>query len=161
MKYFVALYFLSMKILMVCLGNICRSPIAEGVLRKKTEEHGLDWEVDSAGTGSYHIGSAPHRHSQEICRKNGIDITYQRARQFEQADFNKYDKIYAFDGDVYEEILYKATGRDTSNVVLFLNELNPGNDESVPDPYYGGADGYIFVYDIIDKTCDAIINKYK
>ena len=150
-----------MKILMVCLGNICRSPIAEGVLDAKAQEHGLDWQVDSAGTESYHIGSAPHRHSQEICRQNGIDITHQRARQFERADLNKYDKIYALAEDVLEEIRYKVRGADMSNVELFLNELNPGENESVPDPYYGGADSYIFVYDIINRTCDAIIEKYK
>ena len=150
-----------MKILMVCLGNICRSPIAEGVLRKKVEEHGLDWQVDSAGTESYHIGSLPHKHSQEICRQHGIDITDQRARQFDKTDLNKYDKIYALAEDVLEEIQYKAAGADMSNVSLFLNELNPGENASVPDPYYGGADGYIFVYDIINQTCDAIINKYK
>ncbi len=151
-----------MKILMVCLGNICRSPIAEGVLQHKAEEHKLDWQVDSAGTESYHIGSAPHRHSQEVCMQHGISIAHQKARQFNRKDFERYDKIYAMAKDVYEEIETHATSADDMNKVeLFLNELNPGKNESVTDPYYGGADGYIFVYDIIDKTCDVIIEKYK
>lgn len=151
-----------MRVLMVCLGNICRSPIAEGLLAHKVRQHGLDWQVDSAGTESYHIGSAPHRHSQEICRRNNIDITQQRARQFSVADFDSYDKIYALADDVYDNIAdIGGAQADMSKVVLFLNELNPGSDESVPDPYYGGADGYTHVYDLIDRTCDEIINKYK
>lgn len=151
-----------MRVLMVCLGNICRSPIAEGLLAHKVRQQGLDWQVDSAGTESYHIGSAPHRHSQEICRRNNIDITQQRARQFSVADFDSYDKIYALADDVYNNIAdIGGAQADMSKVVLFLNELNPGSDESVPDPYYGGADGYTHVYDLIDRTCDEIINKYK
>lgn len=151
-----------MRVLMVCLGNICRSPIAEGLLAHKVRQHGLDWQVDSAGTESYHIGSAPHRHSQEICRRNNIDITQQRARQFSVTDFDSYDKIYALADDVYDNIAdIGGAQADMSKVVLFLNELNPGSDESVPDPYYGGADGYTHVYDLIDRTCDEIINKYK
>lgn len=147
---------------MVCLGNICRSPIAEGLLAHKVKEHGLDWQVDSAGTEHYHIGAAPHKHSQEICRKNNVDITYQRARQFSKEDFSRYDKIYALADDVYENIeRMGGASADMSKVDLFLNELYPGSDESVPDPYYGGAAGYVTVYDMIDRTCDAIINKYK
>lgn len=151
-----------MKILMVCLGNICRSPIAEGLMRQKITAAGLDWEVASAGTESYHVGSAPHRHSQDICNKYGVDIRQQRAQQFSAADFERYDKIYALAGDVYKEI-ERIGGKkaDMSKVDLLLNELTPGRNESVPDPYYGGAEGYIFVYDIINSACEAIINKYK
>jgi len=118
--------------------------------------------VDSAGTESYHIGSAPHRHSQDICQRNGIDITGQRARQFSRKDFERYDKIYALAEDVYEEI-QRIGGRDAdmSRVDLLLNELSSGSNESVPDPYYGGADGYIFVYELIERSCEAIIAKYK
>ena len=149
-----------MRILMVCLGNICRSPIAEGVMKQKIADHELDWQVDSAGTENYHIGSEPHRYSQEICAQYGIDISSQRARQFDVSDFDAYDKIYAMAEDVLEEIRYKAT-EDIQNVSLFLNELNSGANESVPDPYYGGQEGYSLVYDLIDRTCDAIIEKYK
>lgn len=151
-----------MKILMVCLGNICRSPIAEGVLKHKVSEHGLDWTIESAGTESYHIGSAPHTHSQQVCLEHGIDISDQRARKFRAEDLEFYDKVYAFADDVFEEIRSIAGVRaDISNVEFFMNELRPGTNESVPDPYYGGKDGYIFVYDIIEQTCNAIINKYK
>lgn len=151
-----------MRILMVCLGNICRSPIAEGLLQHKVQQLGLDWQVDSAGTNSYHIGSTPHKYSQAICLQNDIDISAQRARQFTTGDFEQYDKIYALAQDVYDEIAYKANSEnDLNKVTLFLNELTAGSNESVPDPYYGGADGYTEVYDMIDKTCDAIINKYK
>lgn len=150
-----------MKILMVCLGNICRSPIAEGVLQHKAKQHGLSWTVESAGTESYHIGEAPHRFSQQVCRANGIDISGQRARRFVKADLTIYDKIYAMAADVLEEIKYIGGRADYSNVALFLEELNPGGNESVPDPWYGNEDGYMPVYEMINSCCDAIIAKYK
>lgn len=147
---------------MVCLGNICRSPIAEGIMHHKIQINGLDWVVASAGTESYHIGCTPHRHTQEICRKNGLDISNQKARQFRKGDFQRFDIIYALADDVYEEIRrIGGKGADMSKVKLLLNELNPGKHESVPDPYYGGADGYIFVYEIIEQACEAIVRKYK
>jgi protein-tyrosine phosphatase len=151
-----------MKILMVCLGNICRSPIAEGVLKHKIQEHGLNWSVESAGTESFHVGEAPHHHSQHICATNGIDISDQRARRFMAADFTRYDKIYAMAADVYTEI-QRIGGRQAnmSKVAYFLNELEPGKDASVPDPWYGNEDGYTVVYDMINQTCDAIIANYK
>lgn len=147
---------------MVCLGNICRSPIAEGLMRHKIKQHGLDWEVASAGTESYHIGSAPHRFSQKVCLAKGVDISAQRARQFSVADFEQYDKIYAMAGDVYDEIK-RIGGRktDMSKVDYFLNELEAATNGSVPDPWYGDEDGYLPVYEMIDRTCDAIIEKYK
>ena len=147
---------------MVCLGNICRSPIAEGILRRKVKENGLKWVVDSAGTESYHIGEAPHHFSQNVCKVNGIDIAAQKARQFTPNDFKIYDKIYAFAADVYREI--KTIGgenADMSVVDYFLNELEPGKNESVPDPWYGTEDGYKEVYNLIDKTCNEIIKHYK
>ncbi|MBA3828225.1 MAG: low molecular weight phosphotyrosine protein phosphatase [Taibaiella sp.] len=146
---------------MVCLGNICRSPIAEGLLRHKIQQHGLDWKVASAGTEPYHVGSAPHEFSQNICAMNGVDISSQRARQFTAADFGQYDKIYAMAEDVYEEIK-RIGGRkgDMSKVELFLNELEPSSNASVPDPWSGQEDAYVPVYNMIDRTCDAIIAKY-
>lgn len=154
--------FAAMRILMVCLGNICRSPIAEGVMKSKIKQHDLNWIVESAGTESYHIGEPPHRHSQKICRANNIDITSQRARRFTAADLAKYDKIYAFADDVYHEIK-RICGHtaNLANVDYFLNELHAGSNEGVPDPYYGNEDGYKVVFDLIDKTCDAIVAKYK
>ena len=150
-----------MKILMVCLGNICRSPIAEGLLRHKAAQHGLAWEVASAGTENYHVGEPPHRHSQAICKANGVDITAQRAHHFKAADLTRYDKIYAMAADVLQEIKHiGGRSADYSNVSLFLNELTPGTNASVPDPWYGNEDGYKPVYYLINQTCDAIIEKY-
>ena len=151
-----------MRILMVCLGNICRSSIAEGVLKYKVKKLGLNWIVDSAGTESYHIGQAPHRFSQKICLVHGIDISTQCARRFTPADLQQYDKIYAMAEDVYDEMKQIAgPGTDMSRIELFLNELHPGKNEDMPDPYYGGEAGFTVVYDMIDKTCDAIIEKYR
>lgn len=151
-----------MKILMVCLGNICRSPIAEGVLKHMTKKQGLNWTVDSAGTNRYHTGEAPHHHSQRVCMDNGVDISGQRARTFTAEDLGRYDKIYAFAGDVYADIKKIAgLGADLGNVDYFLNELHPGKNESVTDPWYGDESGYLPVYQQIEATCKAIIEKYK
>lgn len=150
-----------MKILMVCLGNICRSPIAEGLMRHKVKQHGLSWQVDSAGTESYHIGEPPHKFSQKICQLNGVDISGQRARKFKADDLKQYDKIYAMADDVYDEIK-RIGGRnaDMSKVDFFLNELEADCNGCVPDPWYGPEEGYTEVYDLIDRCCNAIINKY-
>lgn len=151
-----------MKILMVCLGNICRSPIAEGVMKAKIEQHGLDWHVDSAGTESYHIGEPPHRFSQKICLVNSIDISSQRARKFTAKDFEKYDKIYAMADDVYDEIKrIGGTKADMQKVDFFLNELEENCNGCVPDPWYGPEEGYKIVFELIEKTCEVIVNKYK
>lgn len=147
---------------MVCLGNICRSPIAEGVMRHKVKQHGLDWIVESAGTESYHTGQPPHRHSQKICKEKGIDITEQRAMKFTAAHFNQFDIIYAFAGDVYDAIRRIGGSKaDMNKVDYFLNELHKGSNMDVPDPYYGTEEGYTTVFDLIDRTCDAIIENYK
>lgn len=151
-----------MRILMVCLGNICRSPIAEGVMQAKVRESGLNWHIDSAGTESYHIGEAPHRYSQKICLAHGIDISSQKARKFTKEDIGRFDKIYAMATDVYEEIKRIAgTKADISKVSLFLDELHPGSHASVPDPWYGAEDGYLPVYRMIDEACEAILEKYR
>ena len=102
MAYFCAAKNSLMKILMVCLGNICRSPLAEGILRHKAKEAGLNWQVDSAGTNGYHVGEAPHHLSQKVAKLNGIDICEQRARRFVKEDFDRYDKIYAMADDVID-----------------------------------------------------------
>jgi protein-tyrosine phosphatase len=150
-----------MKVLMVCLGNICRSPLAEGILKHKAVKAGLDWQVDSAGTNGYHIGEAPHRLSQKVAKLNGIDICDQRARQFVKEDFDRYDKIYAMADDVVDDIRNIAGNKyDSSKVALFMNELHPGKNYSVPDPWYGPEPGFHEVYKLIDEVCDAIIRKY-
>ncbi len=146
------------KILMVCLGNICRSPLAEGILQHKAKEAGLDWIVDSAGTNGYHVGEAPHELSQKVARLNGVDICGQKARRFVKDDMVHYDKIYAMADDVMDDIR-KIAGNsfDPEKVDLFLNELHPGKNMSVPDPWYGTEPGYHEVYRVIDEACWRIV----
>lgn len=150
-----------MKILMVCLGNICRSPLAEGILKHKVQEAGLRWTIHSAGTNGYHIGEAPHRLSQKVAKLNGIDICNQKARQFVAADFDTYDKIYAMAVDVMDD-MRRIGGKkfDASKAVLFLEELYPGENRSVPDPWYGTEPGFHDVYRIINLVCDRIVERY-
>jgi protein-tyrosine phosphatase len=147
--------------LMVCLGNICRSPLAEGILRQKAREAGLDWQIDSAGTNGFHVGEAPHPLSQKVARMNGIDISPQRARKFSAEDFRHYDKIYAMAGDVVHE-MRRIAGRhfDPSKVELLMNELHPGRNEDVPDPWSGPESEYHEVYQMIDQAADKIIERY-
>jgi protein-tyrosine phosphatase len=150
-----------MKILMVCLGNICRSPMAEGILKHKAKNAGLDWIIESAGTNGYHIGEAPHHLSQKVAKLNGIDICEQKARRFVKEDMEHYDKIYAMADDVVDEIKSIAKEKyDPSKVKLFLNEVYPGEHRSVPDPWYGPEPGYHEVFKLIDTTCDVILEKY-
>ena len=143
---------------MVCLGNICRSPLAEGILKHKTQN--LDVFVDSAGTASYHVGNLPDSRSIEIANKNGIDLTDQIARQFSEKDFDNFDKIYAMDTNNYSNIISLARNQsDRDKVDVILNELNPKSYDSVPDPYYGAGDGFQIVYNMLDNACDAIVAK--
>ena len=146
---------------MVCLGNICRSPLAEGILQNKAWQAGLKWTVESAGTNSYHIGEAPHPLSQKVARLNGIDISRQRARRFVAEDFADYDKVYAMAEDVTDE-MKKIAGHkfDATKVELLLNELFPGKNIDVPDPWYGPEPGYHQAFKMIDEACEAIVKKY-
>jgi protein-tyrosine phosphatase len=150
-----------MRTLMVCLGNICRSPLAEAILQQKAREAGLDWEVDSAGTNGFHVGEAPHPLSQKVARMNGIDISRQRARKFTADDFQRFDKIYAMAGDVVQE-MRRIAGRqfDASKLELLLNEVHPGRNQDVPDPWSGPESGYHTVYQMIDEAGDKIIERY-
>lgn len=151
-----------MKILMVCLGNICRSPLAEGILQHKADAAGLNWQVDSAGTNGYHVGEAPHKLSQKVAKLNGIDISKQCARRFSASDFEKYDKIYAMAGDVIDEMKWIAGNKyDATKVELLMNELTPGRNEDIPDPWYGAEPGYHTTYEMIDKATDALIGKHR
>jgi len=146
------------KILMVCLGNICRSPLAEGILKAKTNH--LDVVVDSAGTAAYHVGEQPDIRSIEIANKYGIDLTSQRARQFSVNDFDKFDKIYAMDSSNYANIISLARDeKDRNKVDVILNESNPKSFQSVPDPYYGGENGFQDVYEMLEDACDIITQK--
>ncbi|MER3498066.1 MAG: protein-tyrosine-phosphatase [Chitinophagaceae bacterium] len=146
---------------MVCLGNICRSPLAEGILQHKADKAGLNWKVESAGTNGYHTGEPPHPLSQKVARLNGIDICQQRARNFVAEDFDRYDKIYAMAEDVLDDIKRIAGKKfDPSRIDLLMNEAFPGKNMDVPDPWYGGEDGYHEAYALIEKACEAIIKKY-
>jgi protein-tyrosine phosphatase len=145
-----------MKILMVCLGNICRSPLAEGILSLKGKH--LNLEVDSAGTAAYHIGKQPDIRSIEIANKYTIDLNQQRARQFSRADFDKFDIIYAMDTNNYAHLISLASNETERNKIrMILNEINPKANQSVPDPYYGGENGFQDIYNILDKACNKII----
>jgi len=147
-----------MKILMVCLGNICRSPLAEGILAHKTQH--LNIKVDSAGTAGYHIGKLPDERSIEIAEKYNIDLTKQRARQFSRADFDDFDIIYAMDTNNYTHLISLANNETERNKVrLILNEVNPEKFESVPDPYYGGDDGFQNIYIMLNDACNKIISQ--
>ena len=150
-----------MRILMVCLGNICRSPLAEGILRHKASRAGLDWQIDSAGTNGYHTGEAPHRLSQKVARLNGIEICDQRSRRFVAADMERYDRIYALATDVLDEIkLMSGNKYRPEKTMLLMDELHPDSNMDVPDPWYGEEPGYHDVYKMIDEVCEAIINRY-
>ena len=145
-----------MKILMVCLGNICRSPLAEGILSLKGKH--LNLEVDSAGTAAYHIGKKPDIRSIEIANKYTIDLNQQRARQFARADFDKFDIIYAMDTNNYAHLISLAsTETERNKIRMILNEINPKAYQSVPDPYYGGENGFQDIYNMLDKACEKII----
>ena len=141
---------------MVCLGNICRSPLAEGILSLKGKH--LNLEVDSAGTAAYHIGKQPDIRSIEIANKYTIDLNQQRARQFSRADFDKFDIIYAMDTNNYAHLISLASNeRERNKIRMILNEINPKAYQSVPDPYYGGENGFQDIYNMLDKACDKII----
>ncbi|WP_462245120.1 low molecular weight protein-tyrosine-phosphatase [Ferruginibacter sp.] len=148
-----------MKILMVCLGNICRSPLAEGILQHKASATGLNWVVESAGTNGYHTGEPPHHLSIKVAELNNIDISNQRSRRFIAEDFERYDKIYAMAEDVMGDMKRIAKSKfDAQKTDLLLNELFPHQNRDVPDPWYGPEKGYHDVFDLIDKACEKIIN---
>ena len=149
-----------MKILMVCLGNICRSPLAEGILKNKLLERGLDWTVDSAGTGFWHIGEPPDPRSVSTAKKYGLDISRQRARQIRPADLKEYDLILAMDSSNYQDILRLAdNGRQKSKVEMILNYVDPGSNRNVPDPYWND-DGFDQVFRMLEEACDKVIEKH-
>ena len=151
-----------MKILMVCLGNICRSPLAEGIMREKLRKHKLEGTVDSAGTASYHIGESPDVRSIEIARKNSIDISYQRARPFKTEDFEAFDLVFAMDRENYKNIMRLArSDNDRKKVELILDRIHPGKGLEVPDPYYGGNHGFENVFKLLDTSCEKIANDLK
>ncbi|QQR99093.1 MAG: low molecular weight phosphotyrosine protein phosphatase [Sphingobacteriales bacterium] len=150
-----------MKILMVCLGNICRSPLAEGILKHKCEQQNLDWEIDSAGTGKWHIGSQPDKRSIEVAKKYGIDISQQKARTVNSNDYEYYNLIYAMDKSNESDLLaWALDNKEAQKIKLIMSEIDTKNPESVPDPYWND-NGFELVFKMLDEACDKIIEKYK
>jgi len=150
-----------MKILMVCLGNICRSPLAEGIMRENINKHQLDWEVDSAGTGSWHTEELPDPRSIAVALQHQIDISHQRARQFRPDDLDFFDLIFAMDSSNYQNIINLAQNEaQKSKVQLIMNMLTPELNQAVPDPYYGGEDGFEKVFQMLDQACKAIVERH-
>lgn len=150
-----------MRILMVCLGNICRSPLAEGILKHHAEKAGLNWTVESAGTSDFHIGEPPHVLSQKIAKLNGIDISAQQCKQFDKDDMDRYDKIFVMDKMNYEDVMRIAGSEfNPFKVDLILNELYPDEDRSVPDPWYGTEEDYHAVYTMLNDACKKIVLRY-
>lgn len=142
---------------MVCLGNICRSPLAEGILQSKVDPDTVF--VDSAGTAGYHVGNPPDSRSIAMAKKYGLDISRQKCRRFSEIDFLEFDYIYVMDRSNFSNVASLATTeQEVSKIKLLLDEVDLGIQE-VPDPYYGGEDGFEKVYQMIDKACEAIAKK--
>lgn len=149
---------MKIKILMVCLGNICRSPLAEGILKSKIDSNNV--YVDSAGTGHWHIGNKPDMRSIEVAKKHQLDITDQRGRQFSKQDFDDFDYIFVMDNSNKKDVLSIARNdSDKEKIHLMLNEIFPNENMDVPDPYYGGSEGFQNVYRMLDLSCDSIANR--
>ena len=146
-----------MKILMVCLGNICRSPLAEGILRDKVQKRNLDWEVDSAGTSGWHDGEPPDRRSIATARNHGLDISTQVSRKFQPTDLDYFDVIYVMDESNLREVHQYCRNEEQRSRVCRIMDVLPGDRYSnVPDPYFGEY-GFELVYELLDRACDKII----
>ena len=143
------------KVLMVCLGNICRSPLAQGILSAKVDSDQVF--VDSAGTAAYHVGEQPDERSIAIARVNGIDISNQSARKFIKEDFHNFDHIFVMDQSNLENVLNQADSQEEKNKVQLILSLADGAPNEVPDPYYGGEEGFELVYNLLDDACDYMV----
>jgi protein-tyrosine phosphatase len=149
-----------MRILMVCLGNICRSPMADGLMRKKVQDNQLDVYVDSAGTANYHVGGAPDTRMTATAKSKGIDISGLKARQFIVSDFDAFDLIYVMDQSNYNNVVRLARNEtDIQKVQLILELRTSPHEIEVPDPYYGGQDGFEHVYQLLDESTDIILKR--
>ena len=151
-----------MKILFVCLGNICRSPMAEGIFRDRAKALELDVQFDSCGTGDWHVGEEPDQRAQACIRKNGGDISDLRGRQFRKSDFDSFDRIYTMDETNHANILKLAKNqKQKSKVKMLLNETHPGSNMSVPDPYFGGESGFDGVFDLLSTAAEKVLESFK
>jgi protein-tyrosine phosphatase len=152
--------FAAMKVLMVCLGNICRSPLAQGILEHRTGEKGLDWEVDSAGTGSWHVGNPPDPRSVAVAAKHGLDISRQRARQVHWPDLEAFDLVFAMDQSNYQDLMAMAKSDAERGKIRLIRDLEGSIDGlSVPDPYWDD-DGFEQVYAMLDKACLVLVDQH-
>ena len=150
-----------MKILMVCLGNICRSPLAEGILKQKATASGLEWDIESAGIYDFNPARPPHPLSRKVALINRIDIDKKLSRVFTRDDVNRFDKIYAMSSDVISEIQSIAGNNyNVKKVGLLMDELFPGKDIQVPDPICGTEPDFVSVFKLIDSACEKIVEKY-
>ncbi|WP_278380362.1 low molecular weight protein-tyrosine-phosphatase [Chryseobacterium arthrosphaerae] len=146
-----------MNILMVCLGNICRSPLAEGIMKTKLPE---SFMVDSAGTISMHEGEHPDKRAVKTAANHHIDISKQRSRPITRADFKTFDKIYCMDVDVLADVVSKAENEEErQKISLFLDALGDHKNAEVPDPYWGNMSDFEKVFQLLDRGCDAIKNQ--
>ena len=137
------------------------SPLAEGILQHQATAAGLDIQVESVGTAGYHVGEPPHPLSRKVAMMNGIDISAHKGRQFNKEDMDRYDRIYVMDSENYNDVRRASGNRwDPSKVELLLNELYPGQNRSVPDPWYGEENGYHTVYEMLDQASRKVIEKY-
>jgi len=151
-----------MKVLFVCLGNICRSPTAEGVFRQMVREAGLEAriEIDSAGTGDWHVGKAPDARTRAAALRRGYDLSSLRARQVSAADFSRYDLVLAMDAANLRDLKRLRGSSGAAELDLFLRRYELEIDE-VPDPYYGGEDGFEQVLDLVERACDGLLMEVK
>ena len=147
---------------MVCLGNICRSPLAEGILRAKTQQHNIDVFIDSAGTSNYHIDQHPDKRTIVNALQHGVDLSNLKGRQFSVSDYDNFDHIFVMDSSNYSDVISLARNEnDKKKVELILNRVYPNSNMSVPDPYFGGEQGFENVYILLDKACDVIVESLK
>lgn len=158
MVFFLYCYMMRTKILMVCLGNICRSPLAEGILSSMLDSD--NYEVSSAGTGNWHVGDAPDPRSIEVARKNGIDISHQKGIHFSPYHFELYDYIFVMDTANYRDVIKLAKNdAEKQKVQPILDGLFSGENMDVPDPYYGGKQGFDNIYDLLYQACEKIVSR--
>ena len=148
-----------MKFLMVCLGNICRSPLAEGILKEKAGSKGLDWTVESAGTSGWHVGEPPDRRSIEVAFTNDIDISKQRSRQLTKSDFKNFDAIISMDESVHRDVVALGDKEVKCRLINVKSFMQESKWDHIPDPYYNG--GFQMVFDLLNDVCDKIIDEYK
>lgn len=151
----------TIKVLFVCMGNICRSPTAEGVFRKLIADQGTAhrFEVDSAGTHAYHVGEGPDARAQQTARSRGVDLSFIRARKFNSNDFEAFDYIFAMDSDNLSILQSACPSEHQHKVQLFLDHANNFSERDVPDPYYGGQNGFEHVFDLVEDASQGFYNK--